>query len=92
MANPSKREPALLLLPRLWLTLGYFVFFTQQSLENRSTSLCEGPFFIAPGEVIGNFMHATEGGIPMSRFPVTDRTFEDPSHRLLSCMVVGGVV
>jgi len=25
--------------------------------------------------VIGNFMHATEGGIPMSRFPVTDRTF-----------------
>jgi hypothetical protein len=81
MANPSKLEPALLLPPRLWRTLGDFVFFTQQSLENRSTSLCEGPFFIAPGEVIGNFMHATEGGIPMSRFPATDRTFEDPSHR-----------
>ena len=60
--------------PRLWQPAGNFVFFAQQSFEKRSTPLCEGPFFIAWRERIGNFMRATEGGIPMSRYPVTDRT------------------
>jgi hypothetical protein len=40
--NAHDAEPAMV--PR---RCGEFVFFTQQSVEKRSTPLCEGSFFIA---------------------------------------------
>ena len=46
------------------------VFFTQHSAEKRSASLWEGAFFIAPKTLLAKVMAATEGGIPMSRYPV----------------------
>ncbi len=45
------------------------VFFAQQSVEKRSKGLWEGRFFIAWGGPIANLAPATEGGIPVSRFP-----------------------
>ena len=51
------------------------VFFTQHSIEKRPPSLWEGAFFIAPKGSSANVIAATEGGIPMSRYPVkSDRT------------------
>ena len=49
---------------------GNCVFFAQQSVENRSKSLWEGAFFIAWEGASDNVGLATEGGIPVSRFPV----------------------
>ena len=46
------------------------MFFTQHPAEKRSASLWEGVFFIAPKALFAKVMAATEGGIPMSRYPV----------------------
>ena len=47
-----------------------FVPFTQHPPEKRFVSLWEGVFFIAPRTLSAMVMAATEGGIPMSRYPV----------------------
>jgi hypothetical protein len=45
------------------------VFFAQQSVENRLKGLWEGRFFIARQASFVNVCDATEGGIPLLRFP-----------------------
>jgi hypothetical protein len=56
----------------------FCVFFTQQSFEKRPLALWEGRFFIANESPFDNVLNATEGGIPVSRFPVHG------SHRALA--------
>ena len=46
------------------------VFFAQHSAEKRLATLWEGAFFIAPKTLFAKVEAATEGGIPMSRYPV----------------------
>jgi hypothetical protein len=45
------------------------VFFAQHSFEKRPWDLWEGRLFIAPQTSFDNVCGATEGGIPVSRFP-----------------------
>jgi hypothetical protein len=45
------------------------VFFAQQSFEKRLQDLWEWRFFVAPWASFDNVSGATEGGIPVSRFP-----------------------
>jgi hypothetical protein len=45
------------------------VFFAQHSFEKRPRDLWEQRFFIAPQTSFDNVCGATEGGIPVSRFP-----------------------
>jgi len=45
------------------------VFFAQHSVEKRSIRLWAGRFFVAWQEPFDNVHGATEGDIPVSRFP-----------------------
>ena len=45
------------------------VFFAQHPAEKRLMTLWEGCFFIAPRTLSAKVKPATEGGIPVSRFP-----------------------
>ena len=45
------------------------VFFTQHPAEKQRMSLWEGCFFIAPKTLSAKVEAATEGGIPVSRYP-----------------------
>jgi hypothetical protein len=45
------------------------VFFAQHLHEKRPQDLWEWRFFIAPQTSFDNVCGATEGGIPVSRFP-----------------------
>ena len=48
----------------------FCVFFTQHPVEKRFLTLWEGRFFVAPRVLLANVLSATEGGIPVSRYPV----------------------
>ena len=59
------------------------MFFAQQCLEKRSMGLCEGPFFIAREELIGNFGDCDGGGHPHVALSGNGSHVEGPNRRFV---------